>query len=76
MPGARIAFECNEGFVLMGDQRRECMANGLWNVPEYGYTYCLREYSCQLRFENIANTFVDFVILYMYSLHNRLLNLI
>lgn len=44
MPGAKIAFECNEGFVLMGDQRRECMANGLWNVPEYGYTYCLREY--------------------------------
>uniref|UniRef100_A0A0A1WDK4 Extracellular domains-containing protein CG31004 n=1 Tax=Zeugodacus cucurbitae TaxID=28588 RepID=A0A0A1WDK4_ZEUCU len=56
MPGARISFECNEGFVLMGDQRRECMANGLWNVPEYGYTYCLREvfYTRRVAFIAIA----------------------
>uniref|UniRef100_A0A0K8UMU0 Extracellular domains-containing protein CG31004 n=1 Tax=Bactrocera latifrons TaxID=174628 RepID=A0A0K8UMU0_BACLA len=73
MPGAKIAFECNEGFVLMGDQRRECMANGLWNVPEYGYTYCLREYSFQIPFQNIANPLVDFVIFYMNFLCNRLL---
>lgn len=44
MPGAKVAFECNEGFILVGDQRRECLANGLWNVPEYGFTECLRKY--------------------------------
>jgi len=38
MPGAKVSFECNEGFILVGDQRRECLSNGLWNVPEYGYT--------------------------------------
>lgn len=43
MPGAKVAFECNEGFILIGDQRRECLANGLWNLPEYGYTECLRK---------------------------------
>lgn len=44
MPGAKVAFECNEGFILVGDQRRECLSNGLWNLPEFGYTECLREY--------------------------------
>ena len=43
-PGAKVAFECNEGFVLMGDQRRECNSMGLWNMPEYGYTECLRKF--------------------------------
>lgn len=43
MPGAKVSFECNEGFVLVGDQRRECMSNGLWNIPDYGYTICLRK---------------------------------
>jgi len=47
MPGAKVSFECNEGFILVGDQRRECLSNGLWNVPEYGYTECLREYQKQ-----------------------------
>lgn len=43
MPGAKVSFECNEGFVLIGDQRRECLSTGLWNIPEYGYTTCLRK---------------------------------
>ncbi|XP_035785156.1 protein mesh-like isoform X2 [Anopheles albimanus] len=41
-PGARVSFECNEGFFLIGDSRRVCMENGQWDVPEYGYTECLR----------------------------------
>lgn len=44
-PGARVSFECNEGFVLIGDARRVCQENGQWDVPEYGYTECLRKYS-------------------------------
>lgn len=42
-PGAKVSFECDQGFILMGDKTRECMQDGLWNVPEYGYTYCLRK---------------------------------
>uniref|UniRef100_A0A182XLS7 Sushi domain-containing protein n=1 Tax=Anopheles quadriannulatus TaxID=34691 RepID=A0A182XLS7_ANOQN len=41
-PGARVSFECNEGFFLIGDSRRICMENGQWDVPEHGYTECLR----------------------------------
>ncbi|XP_036324062.1 protein mesh isoform X2 [Rhagoletis pomonella] len=63
MPGAKIAFECDEGFVIMGDQRRECMANGLWNVPEFGYTYCLREVFYTRRVAFIAIAIIVGVIL-------------
>ncbi|XP_055381254.1 protein mesh isoform X2 [Condylostylus longicornis] len=42
-PGAQVSFACNEGFVLTGDQRRTCLANGKWDVPVAGYTECLRE---------------------------------
>ncbi|XP_032663680.1 protein mesh isoform X1 [Odontomachus brunneus] len=41
-PGTKINFECNQGFILVGDQRRVCTPEGRWNVPEYGYTECLR----------------------------------
>lgn len=41
-PGARVSFECNEGFVLIGDSRRVCRENGQWDVPEHGFTECLR----------------------------------
>lgn len=44
VPGTKVTFECNEDFILVGDQRRECMSNGEWNIPEYGYTECLRKY--------------------------------
>ncbi|KAK4887771.1 hypothetical protein RN001_004042 [Aquatica leii] len=46
-PGTKVIFECNEDFVLVGDQKRECLTEGRWNVPDYGYTECLqqREYS-------------------------------
>lgn len=42
-PGARITFECNEGFFLVGDQRRVCTNDGRWDIPEHGYTICLRK---------------------------------
>ncbi|KAF7263100.1 hypothetical protein GWI33_003617 [Rhynchophorus ferrugineus] len=49
IPGTKVTYECNQNFVLVGDQRRTCQANGQWDTPEYGYTYCLRqqEYSQQ-----------------------------
>ncbi|XP_055851937.1 protein mesh isoform X1 [Episyrphus balteatus] len=64
-PGAKVAFECNEGFVLMGDQRRECNSMGLWNMPEYGYTECLREVYYSRRIAFIAIGIILIVILPM-----------
>jgi len=43
VPGSSVAFECNEGFVLIGDPRRTCTSEGQWDPPIYGYTICLRE---------------------------------
>ncbi|XP_008192790.2 protein mesh isoform X1 [Tribolium castaneum] len=47
VPGTKVTFECSQDFILVGDQRRECLSTGEWNIPEYGYTECLRhqEYS-------------------------------
>ncbi|XP_031838730.1 sushi domain containing 2 mesh isoform X2 [Nomia melanderi] len=42
-PGTKVTFECNQDFILVGDQRRVCMPDGRWDVPEYGYTECLRQ---------------------------------
>ncbi|XP_050303220.1 protein mesh isoform X2 [Anthonomus grandis grandis] len=42
-PGTKVTFECDQDFVLVGDPRRTCMATGQWDIPEYGYTYCLRQ---------------------------------
>ncbi|XP_018331597.1 protein mesh isoform X2 [Agrilus planipennis] len=49
VPGTRVTFECNENYILIGDARRECLPDGNWNLPEYGYTECLRhqEYSAR-----------------------------
>lgn len=43
-PGAVITFECNEGFFLNGDRRRTCGVDGKWDIPQYGYTECLRKF--------------------------------
>lgn len=43
-PGSRVSFECNEGFILIGDNRRICTAEGRWDVPIYGYTECMRKF--------------------------------
>jgi hypothetical protein len=43
VPGSRVSFQCNEGFVLIGDVRRICTAEGHWDTPVYGYTQCLRK---------------------------------
>lgn len=43
-PGTKVAFECNQNFILIGDKRRTCLPDGRWDVPEYGYTECLSKY--------------------------------
>lgn len=49
-PGAVVTFECNEGFFLNGDRRRVCGEDGRWDLPQYGYTECLREFLFVLLF--------------------------
>ncbi|KAG8266731.1 hypothetical protein J6590_065765 [Homalodisca vitripennis] len=53
-PGTKVTFECNQDFVLVGDQRRTCTAQGQWDVPVYGYTECLRMVEYDIR--NILKT--------------------
>ncbi|KAJ8947709.1 hypothetical protein NQ318_001548 [Aromia moschata] len=43
IPGTKVTYECNQDFVLVGDARRTCQADGTWDIPEYGYTQCLRQ---------------------------------
>lgn len=43
VPGTKVTFECSQDFILVGDQRRECLTSGEWNIPEHGYTECLRK---------------------------------
>lgn len=43
VPGSTVAFECDDGFVLMGDVRRTCTSEGRWDPADYGYTECLRK---------------------------------
>jgi len=43
VPGTRVTFECNQDFILIGDQRRLCTEAGNWDTPVYGYTECLRQ---------------------------------
>lgn len=44
-PGTKVTYECNKDFVLVGDSRRTCQADGTWDIPDYGYTECLRKFS-------------------------------
>lgn len=44
VPGSSVAFECNDGFVLIGDPRRTCTSEGRWDPAEYGYTECMRKF--------------------------------
>lgn len=42
-PGTSVAFECDQGFMLIGDPRRTCLGEGKWDPPIHGYTLCLRK---------------------------------
>lgn len=50
VPNTKVTFECNQDFVLIGDQRRACSSDGKWDIPEYGYTECLRKYILFIEF--------------------------
>ncbi|GJQ65539.1 hypothetical protein Trydic_g7640 [Trypoxylus dichotomus] len=63
VPGTTVMFECNTNFVLVGDQRRECLPQGQWNVPDYGYTECLRQQEYSSRYAGLTAAIVLCIIL-------------
>jgi len=42
-PGTMVKFECDPGYILMGEARRWCYASGNWNWPEDGDVSCISE---------------------------------
>ncbi|KAL1505442.1 hypothetical protein ABEB36_005011 [Hypothenemus hampei] len=63
IPGTRVTFECDQDFILIGDYRRTCGADGQWDIPEYGYTHCLRQQEYSQRQLAIASGIIFFVII-------------
>ncbi|KAG7171855.1 mesh-like [Homarus americanus] len=43
LSGAEVKFDCDPGYVLLGEQRRWCYASGDWNWPEDGEALCVTE---------------------------------
>ncbi|CAH1106298.1 unnamed protein product [Psylliodes chrysocephalus] len=63
VPGTKVTYECIQDFVLVGDQRRECTAEGTWNTPDYGYTYCLRQQEYSQRQAGITSGIIMIVLI-------------
>ncbi|CAG9856877.1 unnamed protein product [Phyllotreta striolata] len=63
VPGTKVTYECIQDFVLVGDPRRECGADGKWNIPEYGYTYCLRQQEYSQRQAGITSGIIMLVLI-------------
>ncbi|XP_014258634.1 protein mesh isoform X2 [Cimex lectularius] len=49
VPDTKVIFECDQGFILVGDQQRKCSAQGKWIEGDIGYTECLREEEYSLK---------------------------
>jgi len=32
-PGTKVDFDCDPDFILVGERRRVCQANGEWSLP-------------------------------------------
>lgn len=43
VPGTEVKFDCDAGYVLVGERRRWCYASGDWNWPELGEASCIPE---------------------------------
>jgi len=40
-PGTMVKFDCDPGYVLVGERRRWCYMSGDWNWPELGNAQCI-----------------------------------
>ena len=43
-PGTMVKFECDPGYILVGEARRWCYASGDWSWPEDGEVNCMSEW--------------------------------
>jgi len=43
VPGTMVKFDCDAGYVLVGERRRWCYDSGDWNWPELGDANCVPE---------------------------------
>lgn len=43
-PGTMVKFDCDPGYVLIGERRRWCYDSGDWNWAENGDAECLSKY--------------------------------
>jgi hypothetical protein len=41
--GTKVKFDCDVGYVRLGEEVRECFSSGYWSWPNYGVTRCIRE---------------------------------
>ena len=39
----QVQFDCDPGYVLVGERRRWCYDSGDWNWPELGTAECIPE---------------------------------
>ena len=42
-PGTKVQFDCEPGYILVGERRRWCYETGDWNWPELGDAECIPE---------------------------------
>ncbi|XP_015599243.1 protein mesh isoform X2 [Cephus cinctus] len=62
-PGSEVTFECYTNFVLIGDRRRLCTPEGRWDLPEYGYTECLRQQEYSSRQAGITSGIIIAILI-------------
>jgi len=52
-PGTMVKFECDPGYILIGEARRWCYASGDWNWPEDGEVSCVSESQYKMMYAGI-----------------------
>lgn len=43
-PGTFVKFDCDPGYVLVGEDRRWCYASAEWNWALWGDAQCIRKF--------------------------------
>lgn len=47
-PGTFVKFDCDPGYVLVGEDRRWCYASAEWNWALWGDAQCIRKFTKML----------------------------
>lgn len=49
-PGTFVKFDCDPGYVLIGEDRRWCYASAEWNWALWGDAQCIRKSTTKICF--------------------------